>query len=156
MASGKEHTSATLLLTPVVGFLAWHWSGGNYATTALAVSGCFSGIFISPDLDIPTRTVSETTLLRWSWGVGYLWIALWYPYAILFRHRGISHCLVVGTCTRLLYLLGWAFLGQEVLRQSMDVEGQLLLWLQAHLIPIGIFSAGLAVSDAGHWLMDHF
>jgi len=156
MASGREHTLGTIILSPVVGLLAWQWSGGDPMATALATIGCFSGIFISPDLDMPTRTVSETTLLRWSWGVGYLWIAIWYPYGVLFKHRGISHCLLVGTGTRLLYLLGWAFLVQEVLRQSVGLEGQLIFWIQVHSIPIGIFSAGLAVSDAGHWLMDHF
>lgn len=156
MASGREHTFGTIILTPLAGLAAWHLSHGDQAITFLATAGCFSGIFISPDLDMPTRTISESTLLRWSWGIGYLWIALWYPYALLFRHRGISHCPLVGTCTRLLYLLGWAFLLQEVLRHSIQVEGHLLLWLKEHLIPLGIFSAGLAVSDLGHWVMDHF
>ncbi len=156
MASGREHTLGTILLTPLAGLLAWQLSDSDQAVTFLATAGCLSGIFISPDLDMPTRTVSESTLLRWSWGVGYIWIFLWYPYAVFFKHRGISHCPLVGTCTRLVYLAGLAFLLQEVLRQSMEVDGQLIIWLQDHYLPLVIFAAGLAISDIGHWIMDNF
>ncbi|WKN33231.1 DUF2227 family putative metal-binding protein [Porifericola rhodea] len=156
MASGKEHTLGTILLTPLTGLFAWHLSQGDQAITILASTGCLSGIFISPDLDMQTRTVSETTLVRWSWTIGYIWIFLWYPYALFFKHRGISHCPLVGTCTRLLYMVGYAFLLQEILRHTMDIEGHLMYWLKNHAITLSIFSAGLAISDIGHWFMDNF
>jgi uncharacterized metal-binding protein len=55
----------------------------------------FSMIFLTPDLDLvrsrPTR--------RW----GRLSI-LWWPYAKIFRHRGVSHHIVWGPLTRIAYL----------------------------------------------------
>lgn len=68
------------------------------ATTAAAFLGgfAFSMIFLTPDLDLvrsrPTR--------RW----GRLSF-LWWPYARLFRHRGVSHHLFWGPLTRIAYLL---------------------------------------------------
>ncbi len=66
-------------------------------TTLAAFSAgfAFAMLFLSPDLDLarsrPTR--------RW----GAL-AFLWWPYAKLFRHRGISHHVFWGPLTRLAYL----------------------------------------------------
>lgn len=55
----------------------------------------FSMFLISPDLDLANSSA------RKRWGpIGFLWI----PYDIIFKHRGASHHLILGTGTRLLYL----------------------------------------------------
>ncbi|MEM9673975.1 MAG: DUF2227 family putative metal-binding protein, partial [Bacteroidota bacterium] len=155
MASGRTHNVGTLVLTPVVAWVAWELSQHDVLTTWLAGIGCFCGIFISPDLDMRQRTVSETTLLRWSSGIGYIWIFLWYPYAMLFRHRGISHTPIIGTITRVLYLLGIAVLVQYLAHTFAAAQWSIWDWVKEYQRFIAIFIGGLAISDLGHWVLDH-
>ncbi|MEM8967257.1 MAG: DUF2227 family putative metal-binding protein [Bacteroidota bacterium] len=155
MAAGRTHNVGTLLLTPVVAWAAWELSQHDILTTWLAGIGCFFGIFMSPDLDMRQHTVSETTLLRWSLGVGYLWIFLWYPYAMLFRHRGISHTPLIGTATRVLYLIGIALIVQYAAQTLLGATWSIWPWAQEYQYGITVFIAGLAVSDIGHWVLDH-
>ncbi|WKN40584.1 DUF2227 family putative metal-binding protein [Tunicatimonas pelagia] len=155
MAAGRTHNVGTLVLVPVVTWIAWELSHHDMFTTSLAGVGCFCGIFISPDLDMKQRTVSETTLLRWSLGIGYIWIFLWYPYAMLFRHRGISHTPVFGTITRVLYLLGIALMLQYLAHNFADAQWNIWPWVDQHQYSIAIFIAGLGISDIGHWVLDH-
>jgi uncharacterized metal-binding protein len=55
----------------------------------------FSMTFLTPDLDL----VHSRPMRRW----GRLSI-LWWPYAKMFRHRGVSHHMVWGPLTRMAYL----------------------------------------------------
>jgi uncharacterized metal-binding protein len=82
--------------------------------------GAAIGAFVTPDLDLESTTHSEA-LLRQIPVVGLLFQVLWYPYALLHAHRGVSHWPIVGTLGRLAYLvvlagvisifaLGWAAL----------------------------------------------
>ncbi|MGD1894816.1 MAG: DUF2227 family putative metal-binding protein [Cyclobacteriaceae bacterium] len=155
MASGRTHNVGTLVLTPVVAWAAWELGQHDVLTTWLAGIGCFCGIFISPDLDMRQRTVSETTLLRWSLGIGYIWIFLWYPYAMLFRHRGISHTPIIGTVTRVLYLLAIAVLVQYLAHTFAAAQWSIWDWVKEYQRFIAIFIGGLAISDLGHWVLDH-
>jgi uncharacterized metal-binding protein len=71
---------------------------GSLATESLvafASAFAFSMLFLSPDLDL----ARSGPMRRW----GPL-AFLWWPYAKLFRHRGISHHVLWGPLTRLLYL----------------------------------------------------
>jgi len=55
----------------------------------------FSMLFLSPDLDLAdSRAVRRWGALRW----------IWYPYALLFRHRQLSHHLLWGPLSRVAYL----------------------------------------------------
>jgi uncharacterized metal-binding protein len=69
---------------------------------AFVGSYLFSMLFLSPDLDL-----SQSRAFR-RWGI-FRW--LWIPYARLFRHRGLSHRLILGPLSRVLYLtaIAWAF-----------------------------------------------
>lgn len=61
----------------------------------------FSSLLLSPDLDLRHN---ET---RRRWGLlGFIWI----PYTKIFKHRGLSHSLFLGTLTRLAYLGLLAFI----------------------------------------------
>jgi uncharacterized metal-binding protein len=71
---------------------------GSLATGSLVAfsSGfAFSMLFLSPDLDL----ARSGPMRRW----GRL-AFLWWPYAKLFRHRGVSHHVLWGSLTRLVYL----------------------------------------------------
>lgn len=59
--------------------------------------GCLVGtIWLSPDLDLHHSRPTK----RWGW-----FKPIWKRYAKRSKHRGISHTPVVGTLTRVLYLL---------------------------------------------------
>ncbi len=152
MASGRTHVAATIALTPMAAMIAWQLAGGEPTAAALAGAGCLSGVLISPDLDMTGRTISETILLRWNMIIGRLWIAIWYPYALISKHRGLSHVPVFGTLSRVIYLSA-IYVGVHFLLQyyySLD----LLQWPILHQQELMIFVAGLAISDFGHWVLD--
>jgi uncharacterized metal-binding protein len=70
---------------------------------------------------------------------------LFWAYARMIPHRGISHTPVVGTLTRLIYLgvvglLVWVVVG----RPALPAVSWRFLWVVA----------GLVISDAIHWVMD--
>jgi uncharacterized metal-binding protein len=99
MPSGRTHLAieAGILSAFAVAGAVLVRKGSLPTEPLLAFLGgfAFSMIFLTPDLDLvrsrPTR--------RW----GRLSI-LWWPYAKIFRHRGVSHHIVWGPLTRIAYL----------------------------------------------------
>jgi uncharacterized metal-binding protein len=99
MPSGRTHLviEAGILSAFAVAGAVLVRKGSLPIESLLAFLGgfAFSMIFLTPDLDLvrsrPTR--------RW----GRLSI-LWWPYAKVFRHRGVSHHVVWGPLTRIAYL----------------------------------------------------
>jgi uncharacterized metal-binding protein len=154
MASGKHHVLTSLVLSPVAAGAAWILTEGNAINTLLVGLGCLSGVIISPDLDLSTRTISKGAVLRQSLGLGYLWITIWYPYGKLFKHRGLSHAPVLGTLTRIIYLFIVAFLVQLAVQYFNHPNFTLEPYIFAYWPAIVLFVSGLLVSDLGHWLLD--
>lgn len=95
MPNGTVHLALELGTLP-----AWVVTGavlGVGRSSLIWFAGAYVGasLFLSPDLDLVRSDASR----RWR-AARYLW----FPYAVLFRHRGVSHSLVLGPLTRLLYL----------------------------------------------------
>jgi uncharacterized metal-binding protein len=103
MPSGRTHLviEAGILSALAVAGIVLVCKGSLPTESLLAFLGgfAFSMVFLTPDLDLvrsrPTR--------RW----GRLSI-LWWPYAKIFRHRGVSHHIVWGPVTRIAYLTALA------------------------------------------------
>jgi uncharacterized metal-binding protein len=131
---------------------AWHLSQGNAVYAAIAAIGCLSGILISPDLDMAGRTISESLLIRWNILLGRLWVVLWFPYAMLSKHRGLSHVPVFGTIGRVLYLSAYYYAAHLLLHYYYAMD--LLSWPQLYWYELLIFAVGLTISDIGHWILD--
>lgn len=115
---------------------------------AACALGCLSGIFLTPDLDQETRSMSESILIHRTFGIGYLWLLLWFPYAKLIKHRSpLSHFPLLGTAIRLLYLALWlcipAYFGYRLSAPSPEIWALL-----------GWSVVGLALSDVGHYIFD--
>jgi len=154
MATGKQHAAGTLVLSPLAAGGAWWLTNGDVTTATIAGAGCLSGLFISPDLDMEAVTVSEYWLVRWTLGLGWLWVMLWYPYALIAKHRSwLSHAPIIGTVGRLAYL-ALVYLGvAALLRNFLTIELPTLpIWLSWPQWLI--FAGGLTVSDIGHWWLD--
>ena len=152
MSSGVRHAQASVVISfptgigqailhgPALGFTCW--------------LGCLSGIVLSPDLDVDGRTHSESVIYQLPLGclIGTIFTVFWYPYARIFKHRSVwSHLPILGTLIRVLYLfipliiasLLFGFWPGLVDRLFMNP----LFWS---------WCAGLAVSDALHWVMDRW
>jgi uncharacterized metal-binding protein len=94
MASGRRHDQATALLALPFGLL---WAPALGPGGAAAAAGAFlvGGLWLSPDLDLPSRATAR-------WGPLAL---LWWPYRRLLRHRSLlSHSPLLGSAGRLLWL----------------------------------------------------
>lgn len=101
MPSGRAHLRIEMII--LVALIAV----GCYLSQAGLVSGAyvgvflgaylFSSLFLSPDLDLK----GSDSFRRW--GIARV---LWVPYARLFRHRALSHRIILGPLTRITYLGG--------------------------------------------------
>lgn len=142
MPSGKTHLGVnSALALPTLGLVAyqmgWDWSlpfAGGYL---------FAMAFCTPDLDQDRPTRSQWNALTAFGFLGRLYTWFWWPYGQLFRHRGVSHLLLLGTFTRFAYLSApWFLLYLGVLGRAMpwDTAGAVFL--------------GFAVSDAYHIVLD--
>lgn len=109
MPGGKAHAFATVAAT-----LATPWIVRGIgvdvttANTIAATVGCFSGLILTPDLDVNRGCRSIQTVRKEAGEIAAdIWEALWKPYALLVPHRSwLSHVPVVGTAIRLGYLYG--------------------------------------------------
>jgi uncharacterized metal-binding protein len=136
MASGKQHSQATLAAGIPVGMV--YYLITENAPPA-AIYGCLAGVLLSPDLDIPTKTISEYYMGKIP-VIGCLFYWYWLPYAKLVPHRHwISHAPIIGTAVRLLYISPLLLLFDTVWLYKVDVLG---------------FVFGLMISDFLHWIMD--
>ena len=68
-----------------------------------AMTGSTLGTLITPDYDL--KSIYIKSVINNIPIFGALWNAYWWPYAVMFKHRKISHNLIFGTLTRFLYLL---------------------------------------------------
>ena len=106
MPSGKTHTRIDLLMLAVLLGLAVYFQGPlarQFGRDELAEYGLvfalaylFGMLLLSPDMDLAkSDPMRNWGLLRW----------VWRPYAAIFKHRGVSHMPILGTLTRVTYLL---------------------------------------------------
>jgi uncharacterized metal-binding protein len=151
MSDGRTHTRATLIATGVVGVAGTAAVVAGYLgpadATAIAL-GCLAGTVLTPDLDVDGGCIAFHNM-RWAFGyvVGAIWRTIWWPYAVLVRHRSfISHFPVIGTLGRVAYLVGLA----TVLHLLFDVP--LDRYLGSGMLRVSI--VGLMISDAIHGIMD--
>ncbi len=105
MASGKTHLKIETFLLAYWGAMAGILIVKGYLPTrhaSLFLSGyVFSMLMLSPDLDLTESSAAQR------WGC-LAW--MWRPYALAFRHRRLSHHLVLGPLTRMAYVAAWTML----------------------------------------------
>jgi uncharacterized metal-binding protein len=112
MASGRHHDRLTLQLS--LPFALLWWPALGFPGTASALAGFLvGGLWLSPDLDTPSRPSR-----RW----GPLAV-LWLPYRRLLRHRSLlSHTPLIGSAVRLAYL-GAVLLVLSLLLRPLGAPG---------------------------------
>jgi uncharacterized metal-binding protein len=106
MPSGKTHEiiNITVLMVILAGlyyFSTWQKNEmvtkylNTYTILAFSASYLFATFFLSPDLDTKSRPYKRWKILR----------ILWWPYRIMFKHRGYSHNIVLGPLSIILNLV---------------------------------------------------
>jgi len=162
--TGTAHANATLLLTLPCIYAAYRLGGKEAAIGAGA--GCVIAIWVNPDLDQEGLSQIEWTTVKRTFGLGFLWLLFWWPYAVGHSHRGMSHVPVLGTAVRLFYIALFipVYVGLGVLFVKLipilDVRVALrwptIDWTSIPWLGLGWGVAALAASDALHWFCDLF
>lgn len=93
-------SNLTLGILLAVSLSAFHFDTST--RMVFAVSFILATFLLSPDLDLHHSSPSR----NWGWMK-----KMWWPYSKIFRHRGLSHIPLIGTGTRLAYLIALACLG---------------------------------------------
>jgi uncharacterized metal-binding protein len=147
---GKAHAAASVVLAVPSALVALGVTGDQRIAGAVAL-GCAAGVPMTPDLDQEGIGWIEWQMVRWTFGLGFLWLMAWYGYAKILPHRHpLSHAPVIGTAIRVAWLALWV-LALDRLVIGYDVLG----WLAT--VPAGVWLGafvGLCVSDAAHLAMD--
>jgi uncharacterized metal-binding protein len=163
MPAGHTHTSLNLALVPIVVLAINQQQVVNISTLAMG-SGAFifATLFMSPDLDLFNSNPTA------HWGkFKYLWL----PYSKTFHHRGISHSLLFGSLTRIIYLslvaltftclyylLKNAIFHVDISKVSVDQSKHLydflkIKWIRYHSYVFSAF-VGIWLADSCHICSD--
>lgn len=157
MPSGKTHTRIDLFLLVTILGPAWYfWPSfvkafgrdemAEYGVVFI-VAYLFGTFLLSPDMDLNTSDPMK------NWGVLRL---LWRPYARVFKHRGLSHMPIVGTLTRVVYILIVVYALSAVANAFFDLGWKMsvddFVKIDRNAIVVGL--VGLCLPDLFHILAD--
>lgn len=163
MASGVVHNTVTVASAATVGTFLLTVTTLSINLIVWVVLGCLLGIYINPDLDMPTYTRVENKLRKSRNPIvgflGHIYIMFWFPYAWMIPHRAfLSHAPIVGTLFRLVYILAFvtALVGlASMLITVVPSNAVLIFWSYLTVSPPVIAAvAGLMISDFMHWVFD--
>ncbi|MCO4793344.1 MAG: DUF2227 family putative metal-binding protein [Bacteriovoracaceae bacterium] len=91
MASGKFHDKVNLGTGAILTGCLLGFERSVPVVLSFVIGWLFATLIFSPDTDVMPKKRS-----------GFLQFFL-YPYSILFKHRGVSHMILVGTIIRVIY-----------------------------------------------------
>jgi len=151
MADGRTHTVATIVATIAAGTVAYALAG-NAEFAGWVAAGSALTLLVNPDTDQEGMDRNEHRLVRNTLGCGFIWLAVWYPYAVMFRHRGLSHVPIIGTLTRAAYM-GAVLVLLAVAIEAVGSYRLVLDWPGTITAVCGVV-IGMAASDLLHWVMD--
>jgi uncharacterized metal-binding protein len=153
MSSGRVHSTVTILASGAI-LATFPVAGPLVVPLAL---GCFSGVFLSPDLDSNGRVNSHDQVRRFGGVAGELfsfaWYLMWLPYASWIPHRDWkSHFPIIGTLIRLAYLMiiTAGGLGAVPYLTYYAYLNRLWVWY----LWAGLWVYGLVIADWLHFMFD--
>jgi len=111
-----------------------------------AVAFVYTTLFMSPDMDIAHR-------IKWYSLRGLLSLPF-RSYSQLFKHRGLSHSLLFGSLTRIVWLASFLFALLYICKLAYIPFDDLLLYCATYK-KIALYTlAGIFLADASHILTD--
>jgi len=149
MSNYKTHsTFNTLFAFPLFLFGLYYFFSPS-TKNLIIFSSCFlyATFFMSPDMDLANKI--KIFSIR-----GFLSLPFRF-YAWIFSHRGLSHSLLLGSLTRILWLVGLGLLILFLMDMPMSKK-QLLAFYQ-HNKPYILYGfAGIFTADVSHLFLDAF
>lgn len=143
MPGGKTHETINIavvvLLAGLSCLMMWEENGlavrylNIYTVSVFSISYLFATFFLSPDLDIESKSYKR-------WGVLKI---IWWPYKVIFKHRGFSHNPVIGPLSivinlavvvAVLLLLMGVDLHRVPLRFTLVAMAGIVLSMEVHIV----------------------
>lgn len=135
--NGRAHFSVnTFVLLTTFGIVG----ATNPEVLLPAMTGATTGLVITPDYDF--KNIYIKSVLAKIPILGVLWNFYWLPYALMFKHRKLSHNIVFGTLTRFVYLLLIPLLFLVYRGISFDMKS------------LAIFLCLWYIQDISHYILD--
>jgi uncharacterized metal-binding protein len=106
----------------------------------------YSTLFMNPDLDL-ARQIRLFSLR------GFLTLPF-RSYSSVFRHRGLSHHPLLGSLTRILWLLGWYVVIFYLVYKAVPTKASFLGFYEQYKPFIHYGFAGICLSDWCHLFLD--
>lgn len=148
MSNYKTHTKFNIFIALPILLLAIFYlmEPKLYLLITFGSAFVYSTLFMSPDLDLAHQI--RLFSLR-----GFLSIPF-RSYSRLFSHRGLSHHVLLGSATRILWLSLWGLLIFYLIYKSIPDQSTLLRFYKLHQPYIIYGLAGVCFADWGHLLLD--
>jgi len=156
LASGKVHFAGNIINGTVLTVGSYLYSE---EIVPLIIIGSILGTMITPDMDLEGTTFTEK-LMRKIPIIGFIWQISWYGYALLYKHRGLSHNIFLGTLGRILWLMiivatytilifgVYSLLNQQITLQPMS------WFLNIEFTQILIIYIAWVLQDCNHYGLD--
>lgn len=157
MPSGRTHDRITLWSLPWIAVATLLLTRRSDLTLIVAGAFLFSGLLLSPDLDLKSRPFKRWGKLRF----------IWIPYQKLLSHRSVfSHGFFIGTTLRLLYLfvllLLLSMLGVAIAQLIIGFDWNwhefvknCFQWVSRHSQEALALILGLEAGAMSHYMADH-
>ncbi len=148
MSQYKTHTKFNLLIAlPLLLAGAYYFlNPSRELLITFGITFIYSTLFMNPDLDLAYHI--RITSIRGLLSLPFR------SYARVFKHRGLSHHILFGSATRILWLALWAAVIFLLVYQTLPDKGTLLKYYLRHQSYILYGFAGICFADWGHLLLD--
>lgn len=95
MSSGRIHERNNMVMLPFFMLMAVFLTSNPWLIVCFVAGYVLSTYYLPPDLDTVSNAYHRYGRFRF----------IWKPYQKLFSHRGLSHFVLIGTLTRVIYLM---------------------------------------------------
>lgn len=149
MSNYRTHVAFNLIAGLPASLLSLHYL--LEPTPALlgtfSLSFAYSTCFMNPDLDLVHQIKLKSIK-----GFFSLPFRL---YSKVFKHRGLSHSILFGTLTRVLWLSAVGFAIFFAFYQTAPTQRSLMAYFEHHKLYIYYALAGVVIADWCHLLLDY-
>jgi uncharacterized metal-binding protein len=148
MASYKTHSVFNIFLAlPALLAGIYYFLHPPYVLLmTFVVTFAYCTLFMNPDLDLAHNI--KLFSLR---GVLTLPFRL---YSLIFKHRGLSHSLLFGSLTRILWLAGMGLLVFYIVYETLPSTYSFAAYYKHYKYYIWYAAAGMCLADWSHLLLD--
>ena len=148
MAMYKQHTQFNLFIALPILMGAMYYFLHPAKALMLTFAGTFaySTLFMNPDMDLANQI--RLMSIRGILSIPFR------SYSKFFSHRGLSHNLLLGSFTRITWLLAWGALAFLIIYKSLPTKGSIVKFYK-HYQPFILYGlGGICLADWGHLLLD--